>query len=45
MKTIVTMIIVAVVTIKVILAGVDAIQPTVDKATDRTEQVVAQATE
>lgn len=45
MKTIITMIIVAVIALKVILAGVDAISPTVEKATSRTDQVVAQATE
>ena len=45
MKTIITMIIIAVIAVKVIFAAVDNIAPQVQSATDRTEQVVEQATE
>ena len=45
MKTITTMIIIAVIAVKVIFAAVDNIAPQVQEANAKTEQVIAQATE
>lgn len=45
MKTITTMIIIAVIAVKVIFAAVDNIAPQVQSANDRIDNVVAQATE
>lgn len=44
MKTIITVIVVAVITVKVIFAAVDNIAPQVEEHVDRTEQVVAMST-
>ena len=45
MKTIITVIIVAIITVKAIFAAVDNIAPQVQQAPAKTEQVIAQATE
>lgn len=45
MKTIITLVVIVLITVKVIFCAVDNIAPQVQSATDRTEQVVAQATE
>lgn len=45
MKTIITLVVIVLITVKVIFAAVDNIAPQVEQNKDRTEQIVAQATE